>query len=89
MNLIKFRRQYLITSKTIKELSSWQKSMFNGMNVYAEQSLQMLKTSTKNNEFLLLGYWIDVKFHHVVNEFIPLLLLMELSGMSKSRGIWF
>ncbi len=30
-----------------------------------------------------------VKFHHVVNEFIPLLLLMELSGMSKSRGIWF
>lgn len=59
MNLIKFRRQYLITSKTIKELSSWQKSMFNGMNVYAEQSLQMLKTSTKNNEFLLLGYWID------------------------------
>jgi hypothetical protein len=32
---------------------------------------------------------IFVKFHHVVNEFIPLLLLMELSGMSKSRGIWF
>jgi DnaJ-domain-containing protein 1 len=32
---------------------------------------------------------VFVKFHHVVNEFIPLLLLMELSGMSKSRGIWF
>jgi len=32
---------------------------------------------------------LSVKFHHVVNEFIPLLLLMELSGMSKSRGIWF
>jgi len=31
--------------------------------------------------------WLLVKFHHVVNEFIPLLLLMELSGMSKSTNL--
>lgn len=59
MKLIKFRRQYLITAKRVSELEGWQKETFNGMNVYAEQSLQMYKKKVENKEFLLLGYWIN------------------------------
>jgi len=43
MELIRFRRQYLITTKEVTELDGWQKETFNGMNVYAEQSLQVHK----------------------------------------------
>ena len=59
MELIKFRRQYLITSKEVAELDGWQKETLNGMNVYAEQSLQMHKRNIEDREFLLLGYWIN------------------------------
>ncbi|MBR6067781.1 MAG: hypothetical protein IKP45_08260 [Bacteroidales bacterium] len=62
MELIKFRRQYLITSKEIAELDDWQKETFNGMNVYAEQSLQVHKRNVDDREFLLLGYWINPHF---------------------------
>ena len=59
MELIKFRRQYLITSKEVAELDGWQKETFNGLNVYAEQSLQVHKRNIDDREFLLLGYWIN------------------------------
>lgn len=59
MELIKFRRQYLITSNEVAELDGWQKETFNGMNVYAEHSLEINKIDEKNKEFLLLGYWIN------------------------------
>lgn len=59
MELIKFRRQYLITSKEVAELDGWQKETFNGMNAYAEQSLEIHKINKDNKEFLLLGYWIN------------------------------
>ena len=59
MELIKFRRQYLITAKEVTELDGWQKETFNGMNVYAEQSLQVHKRNIDDREFLLLGYWIN------------------------------
>lgn len=59
MKLIKFRRQYLITAKSVPEFEGWQRETFNGMNVYAEQSLQVFKKDLNGKEFLLLGYWIN------------------------------
>ncbi|MCR4800941.1 MAG: hypothetical protein K5860_10570 [Bacteroidales bacterium] len=59
MELIKFRRQYLITFNEVAELDGWQKETFNGMNVYAEQSLQLHKRNIEDREFLLVGYWIN------------------------------
>ena len=67
MELIKFRRQYLITAKRVPELECWQKESFNGMNVYAEQSLEMHKINGENKEFLLLGYWINPHFPEKTN----------------------
>jgi len=60
-----------------------------GMFGFAERTKELTQFFILFDNYNKIIKPFSVKFHHVVNEFIPLLLLMELSGMSKSRGIWF
>lgn len=83
MELIKFRRQYLITAKIVSELDSWQKTTFNGLNVYAEQSLQMLKSGVGENEYLLLGFWINPHYPEKSNADIMNDMIAECDGFEK------
>lgn len=83
MELIKFKRQYLVTATTVPELNSWQKTSFNGLNVYVEQSLQMLKCSVGKNEYLLLGYWINPYYPEQCNADIMNDMVAECDSFEK------
>ena len=96
MELIKFRRQYLITAKEVAALDGWQKETFNGMNVYAEQSLQVHKRNIEDREFLLLGYWINPHFpeknnSEIMDDMVARCDTFEsvLHFLYPYPGIWF
>lgn len=83
MKLVKYRRQYLITGKNVHELDDWQKETFNGMNVYAEQSLHIEKRDSVNVELLMLGYWINPHMPHKTNTDIIDDMLNECDTFNK------
>ena len=59
MELVKYRRQYIVSPNRIESLEHWQTEKIANYFIYAEKSLELNKVSNDILEIVLLGYVID------------------------------
>ena len=59
MELIKYRRQYIISTRKLKQFSHWKINSIDEYNIYTEKSLEIELSEKPNIQAAILGYWID------------------------------
>ena len=63
MNILKFRRQFLMTTQVVTGLEQWKQLALGKHNLYTHPDLTTFYTTSEATEVVLLGHILDPKHH--------------------------
>ena len=83
MELIKYRRQYIISTEKINQLSNWKSHSLNEYHIYLEKSLQIELSQNSSIQAAILGYWVDPENKEYSNKDILDQLVLQCKKVSE------